>query len=102
MSEIGDRAVIASRELEFVRDGKAPEAVSVSVFAPQYFQDTTSWRCRVVIEGKSIHYTDDAHGYDSMQSLDLALGGISTALNFLQKQKNGEFFFLGESGHEFR
>lgn len=94
--------VIATRQLEFVFNSGRKEKVLVSIGAPVQSTDPECWLCPYQIEAPSFKKLESSAGMDSVQALDLTLGGMAAVLSYLGRQHDGEFNFLSEPGHEFR
>ena len=99
--DIADEDAIATRELEFRFNAGSSERVVVSIFSPRPAEEPEMWWCPYSITGCKIHKVMRMAGIDSVQALTLTLGVIPAELDFLAKKHDGEFLFLGESGHCF-
>ena len=89
--------VVASRQLDFVRQSGATEVAVVSLGEPVRPDESGPWLCPYQVCAPSFERTFAIAGEDSMQALILALHVISSELISLQRQHGGEFKQYGEA-----
>jgi len=81
--------VIATRELELMSAGEAPQMVQVTMGKPHQLPEHTDYYCPYEVKGSGFRKVRYACGIDAFQALQLALQAISVELEVLNKELNG-------------
>lgn len=82
--------IIASRLLKLHNAGTDIE-IPVRIFLPER-EDTGGWSCSYEIEWPDGKWTMAAHGFDSIQAIDLAFHMIGSEIYTSNYHKSGQLF----------